>query len=247
MQFSDTSNKTGLVQYCEQLTGLGDGTISGNTTLLKQTTLLLNNTYHKMVTMFLQYADEWDFDDANNTDYPIATTNLVANQQDYTFPLAMGPSGGAENILAIKRVEVCLDGSNWYKAEPFDINERGLSTSASSIAGTFNKNQPFYDVQSNAIFLYPIPDTAVSAGLKVWFKRDISEFVSTDTTKVPGFETTWHPMLSIGAALEYCIMHDQARANGLQAMWNDWELRFRKHKKNEDRNYVLKSNFVDYS
>lgn len=247
MQFSDSTNKNGLIQYCEQLTGLGDGTISGNTTLLKQFTVLVNNNYHKMVTMFLQYEDEWDFDDANNTDYPIAYTNLVANQQDYTFPLAMGPSGAPENILAIKRVELSLDGSNWYKAEPFDINERGLPTSASSIAGTFNKNQPYYDVQSNAIFLYPIPDSNVSAGMKIWFKRDITEFVSTDTTKIPGFETTWHPMLGIGAALEYAIAHDIGRATNLQAMWTDWETRFRRHKKQEDRNYVLKPSFVDYS
>ena len=36
--FSDTTNKNGLIQECEFWTNLGDGTISGDTTLLAQFT-----------------------------------------------------------------------------------------------------------------------------------------------------------------------------------------------------------------
>ena len=80
MQFSDTTNLNGLIQRCELLTGLGDTGISGDATLLKHFTSLINQTYHKVVTMILQSQDEWDFDDKNHTDYPILTTDLVVSQ-----------------------------------------------------------------------------------------------------------------------------------------------------------------------
>ena len=125
MVYSDTTNKTGLIQRCEFLTTLGDTAISGNATLLKQFTASINTYWNKILTVILKTNDEWDYDDLNKTDFPILTTSTVASQQDYAMP------AGA---LKIKRLEISYDGTNWYKAEPFDVTESGVATDTTSIS-----------------------------------------------------------------------------------------------------------------
>ena len=63
----------------------------------------------------------------------------------------------------------------------------------------------YYDKVGNSIILYPTPNYASTAGLKVYFKRNVSYFVSNDTTKEPGFNPQYHRLLSMGAAVDYCI------------------------------------------
>ena len=106
MQYSDTTNKNGLLQRMEFWTNLGDAGITGNTLLKAQFTQGLNNWYHKVVTMILASHDEIDWDDVNHADFPVLTTDLVANQQDYSIP-------ASEKVLKIKRVEWTPDGTNW--------------------------------------------------------------------------------------------------------------------------------------
>ena len=45
--------------------------------------------------------DRWQFDDTNHTDYPIATTNLVANQRTHVLSVSH---------LRITRVEIKTSG-----------------------------------------------------------------------------------------------------------------------------------------
>ena len=49
MQFSDTTNKNGIIQQIEFRTNLGDTGISGDATLLKQFTGQINDAYMKAV------------------------------------------------------------------------------------------------------------------------------------------------------------------------------------------------------
>jgi hypothetical protein len=53
--------------------------------------------------------------------------------------------------------------------------------------------------------LYPTPDYSSTAGLRAYFKRDASYFAVTDTTKEPGFNPQFHRIISMGAALDYCL------------------------------------------
>src|ERR1051326_6234901 len=77
-----------------------------------------NRWMHKVWTMILTSQDGWDVDDLNQTDYPVATTPLVASQRDYTIPTSL-------KALKIKRVDVTYDGSTYYKCEPWDSSETG--------------------------------------------------------------------------------------------------------------------------
>ncbi len=186
-------------------------------------TTYLNHWYHKVITMILDAQDEWNWDDSNQTDYPIGTTDLVAGQQDYTFPASL-------KILKIQRVEYSPDGTNWYKVQPFDINERQLATDSASLTRDFQATSPYYDIQANSIFLYPVPTQNVTGGLKVWFQREPVEFTTSDTTKEPGIDEAWHRMLSVGASLEYAIAKNLPHLiNTLSPMLQDYEARLRSY------------------
>jgi len=253
MQYSDTANKTGIIQYAEVLTGLGDAGISGNTILLKQFTTLINNWYNYIQTIIMQAQDDWNFDDQNiTTSYPIAVRNMVANQPDYLFSTALwgllAPEG-ASNIsnaaitpLKILRVEATYDGTNWFKAEPFTVFERGKASDTTSINADFNTSQPFYEITFSALKLYPVPTTSIGVGaqIKVFFVRNMNNFSNTDTTKVPGFDVIFHPILAIGATYEFSLSNDLSRADRIKIMLDEGLERLRQHfgTKNRERNVV---------
>ena len=88
----------------------------GKTTALSATDglIALNNAVYEIETEILMAQGNWKYDDSNNADLPILTTNLVASQQDYTLPT---------ELIRIDRIEVSIDGTNWYRATPINTTE----------------------------------------------------------------------------------------------------------------------------
>jgi len=213
LQFSDTSTKNGLIQECEQIIfgDSGYGRISGDTNLLATFTRLLNEALNSVASLIMQTDGRWQWDDNNNTDYPIATANLVttlgSEQQDYSFPVT---------FLKILRVEVLDAAGNWNKLKPIDqadIYDQSL-TDFLKTAGL----PMYYDAQANSVFLYPKPlATSVTStnGLKVWFQRPPSYFTSSDTTKVPGFNSLHHRLVALRAAKDYALANSLPVAGGV--------------------------------
>lgn len=256
--FSDTTNKNGIIQRCEILCGLGDAGISGNSTLLKQFTGIINSHYQKVVTMVLASQTDWDWDDTGTTDgststqtnYPIATTPLVASQRDYTL-------GATLKFLKLKRVDVTYDGTNWYQATEFDTgafspsDNMGMGNDANLDANYFSDiTKPFYDVKSNSVWIYPMATASqVSAGAKMRleYSREPSEFVSTDTTKTLGIDTPFQPMIPIGASYEWCSANAPAIAQGLLPMVMDYEARLKEFTAMKDTGQVMWLNPINTS
>lgn len=242
MVFNDVSTKDGLIQSCEFWTGKGDAQISGDSTALAEFTRLINISYNKVVTMILASMDEWDFDDINNADTGfIKTYNLVSGTQTITLP-------ASDKILKIKRAEITYDGSTWYKLNPLDINEYGDTSDPTTIANNFTKSKPYYDVHGNYVYLYPIPDAAVSGGLKLWVTREVDAFTAADTTQSPGIDKPFHDMIAVGASLDYAFAHNLANVNSLAAKFVDYENRLKQYygSRQEDRAIVMKPSNVNY-
>ncbi len=253
MVYSDTTNKNGILQYAEVLTGLGDAGITGNTTLLKQFTALVNNWYNYIQTVIMQSQDDWNFDDQTiTTSYPVAVRSMVTSQPDYLFSTALwgllAPEGAA-NIansaitpLKITRCEVTWDGTNWYKAEPFTIFERGKASDNTSINNDFSQTSPFYEITYSGLRMYPIPPSNVSAlaQIKLFFVRAMNNFASTDTTKIPGFDVIFHPVLALGASYEFSIANDLARADRIKIQLDETIESLKQHfgTKNRERNAI---------
>lgn len=196
MQFSNIDNLDGIIQRIERHSLLGNGVISGDTTLLKQVTADINETLFELTSDIIISRDDFDWDDPYKTDYPIATTPLTLNR-DYQF----------DNIsfLKLKRVDVSWDGVNYYKAEPFDssIYKDGLGNDTETDTH-FDKTNPRYDPKSFGFWLYPrATQSDVDAGgkVRIEYTRAYDEYVYTDTTKQPPIDRPWHDLIAIGASL----------------------------------------------
>lgn len=159
----------------------------------------INMAYNRVVSLILQSDGRWQWDDDNQTDLPIATTALVASQQDYTI---------AASHLKILRVEIKGDGATYFtKLDPLDSGD------GEYIVDNVTTGPPqCYDIVGSSIFLYPIPNYSQSASLKVYFQRGPTEFSSAEVstgTKVPGFNSLYHDLIPLWVAYDYAV------ANGL--------------------------------
>lgn len=165
-----------------------------------------NNSCRKINSWIWRNTGEWEYDDINYDNLPIATRDLVDNQTDYALPT---------DVERVDRCEILDIDGNWHKLSIFDKGQTDYSIS--EFAGTKGLPQ-YYDLVGNSLMLYPAPDvTKVTAdeGLQLYFSRDIDVFLETDTIKEPGFVSTFHELVSLDAAIDWCNLHDQSKINVL--------------------------------
>jgi len=221
MQLSDPTGKTGLY---EDINFLLDTDANSYPNDDKKRNI--NKWYQKVHGYILNSMDEWDFNSQ------IATTSLVANQQEYRFPTS---------ILKIKRVEITYDGTNWYKAEPMDLAERGSVSDSTTVNNDFDTTEPFYDTTDNSLFLYPIPTAASSSGLKIWYEEEITELSAT--TDEPNIPELYQRILSFGASLDYAIKEElTTKINIITIQLNEMIDQLKKYygSRSVDRNMIMK-------
>ena len=143
-----------------------------NATSVPNATLnLFTQTAENRIASLIMSSDgRWQYDDANQTDFPISTTNLVAGQQDYSLSV---------NQLKIIGVSVLLASGVWRKLLPFDPADLGTSSTPLSFVplvmfgptmdrAEFLKTPglpQYYDKEGQSIVLYPAPDNGVSVTL----------------------------------------------------------------------------------
>lgn len=138
----------------------------------------------------------FQWDDTNHTALPIGTTNLVANQSDYSF--LADQQGNA--ILNLTAIEILDPTGNYRKLQARDMADNDeAEDELLRVAGL----PTHYDkIADNIIRLTPKPSTSVTAGLKFYFQRTPSYFVATDTTKAPGVAPLLHRGFVIAAAYD---------------------------------------------
>lgn len=216
----------------------------------------LNLWFQKIVSMILDSEDETDYDDSNQTAYPIFKTALTANRD---IQIA-----SSVKALKIKTISVCYDGVNLYRASPFDINGSDLpvadaanTTANTKIDGNFARSSPRFDIKFGSVWLYPMPTAAdVTAGgymISEFFRQPV-EFTLSDLTTgtlVPGFDASFHYMLAYGPAMEYCMPKQLPQLKGPQgiiATISDYEVRLRRQysSKQVDRRYMLGSDYQSF-
>jgi len=109
MEFSDTTNKDGIIQMIEKTTHLGDAAVSGSTSELAYFTQLINDWYLATDQWLKGVSRDWYFDDSNQTDFPYATTTIVDNQRDYTLPT---------DLRKLREVEILDTNGDYYALYP---------------------------------------------------------------------------------------------------------------------------------
>lgn len=190
MEFSNSTTEGGIIQEIDRICGTSDNTYS-----LKAKTARVNQALDRFVALALQSDDEWQWDDVNQTDLPIATANVVSGQYDYSF---------ASELLSVTKLLIADSAGNFSElpqVDQYDWGARNIFIQPSGNSGTPNK----YDVVGNSILLDPVPNYSYTAGLKVVFKRNAIKFTSTDTTTEPGIPVLFHPYLCRYASLPFLI------------------------------------------
>jgi hypothetical protein len=206
--FSDTSGKDGILQMIEQTLGLPDAYITGDSTRLAQWTGRVNLALDKVFSIIFQADGRWQFDDGNHTTYPILTGNLEDGRRDYSFTA----DSDGNLVLSIDRVFAKTSSSGpYYEIFPVDVQRDSEGTISGFVDGLNTEGAPYtYDKTATGIFLDPIPNANVTNGLKVYVSREGSYFLTSDTTKKPGFTGLFHEYLVLEPSYKY------ARANGLK-------------------------------
>lgn len=243
LQFNDTTTKNGLIQSCEsKVMGSNYGSISSNTELLQTFTRYLNNGLNRFTTKVLNSDTRWQFDDTNRTDFPIGTTDMSDNVNNYELDVSH---------LKILAVEVKNSAGQWVTLEPIDITDMKLSGSISGFEST--KGMPrFYDKLGTSIKLYPAPsstETTLSGGLKVHYQREPSYFTYTDTNKVVGIPSIFHKNIVTYACHEYAIdnlMTDKYKLFENQIMKEELEVEEWYSKRDKDDKPRLTRKIISY-
>lgn len=204
MQFNSHSTNEDIVSDINfWITGSATGTTDY---ALVDKTRNVNIWFDKFVTLALKADNRWEWDDNNQTDLPIATQNLVSGQIDYTITAA--------TFLKLLKVELYQADGIALALMPVSYADK-MSDAMTEWQKT-NGTPRYYDIIGSSIMLYPAPNYSYTAGLKVYFQRPPSHFTTSDTDKVPGFASIFHRYLSLGAALDYCLVNMPNKARNLE-------------------------------
>jgi len=215
-----------------------------NTTSYPAPTMLrrVNNAYEQVVGWLINADGKWQFDDTNYGDFPIGTFTLVSGQGKYSFN---------DKFLQIMDVQIKDENGKYRIIEPIDQSDFILTPPVTlPLRERFAVDgfARFYDkLSSDTIELLPAPDTGITvtldAGLRIYFKRTADIFTSaqvTTGTKVPGFDSTFHYILSYMAAIPFCMSYKKDRVATYQAevkqMRTDLLQQYTKRSKDERNN-----------
>lgn len=200
MVFSSVSGGTGIVEQVRTFMGV-DSTQWPTVNIVNSA-----NNWLDFVTGYAIGADRrFQWDDTNHSKLPIGTTNLVANQREYSFLT----DEQNNKILTLTRIDWKDSNGIWSQLKPIDQVQ--ISPEALDEFEKTSARPMYYDkIADNIIKLYPASDTSVTSGLKFYFQRSPSYFTATDTTKEPGVASTLHRGFVIASA------YDGALAMGLE-------------------------------
>ena len=177
---------------------------------IEDKTLFANMGMREIWSWIFEAYGGWHYDDSNNTDLPEATTDLIANQKQYSLPI------DSAHLLGVAYKDVS---GNWYQLKPITlekIQENYAEDEFEKIAG----KPEFYRPISNGFIIYPSASFNQADSLKINISRDISSFAVTDTTKTPGFASEFHESVATYMSLKHCKINSKPQATGLQ---NDWD------------------------
>lgn len=217
------------------LTGLGTDIY-----LPAERLLSINKYYDQLHSIILESQDEWDFDDSNALDLPIATTDIEASKGIYALP---------DTLYKLNKVEINY-GAGFIKANPLDLNETGLSET--EVLSRATSNNPYYRIFGRTIKVYPTPTVEVDDGLQLYYDREVAEFTSAEVTtgtKKPGLDRLWHDYIALGASVDAGLKYNLTNLTSLETKLQDMENRIRKYygQKVVDRKYKITNSIEDYS
>ena len=160
--------------------GDSTNTTYGNTDLDRN----INRWYNTGLVWVLSSNGEWQVNGE------VATSDLVADQREYILPT---------DILKLNKIFIKpTTSSDYLEAKQRDKSAIHLDDSL------YLPYPPEFDLLDNSIFVYLDTDiTAVTDGIKITYQTELTELV--ETTDAPNLAEPFKRLLSLGAALDYCL------------------------------------------
>lgn len=213
MQFSDTTTSQGLIQDISFLLG-----VDLNNYLIADRTRNINERFRMVWMMIFESYGGWKFQDDNANATPYTDVTVVSGTGTGALPTG---------ALTIREAQLKDSNSVYHRLTPISEQEyfdMGGDSRWNGMTGQPQYFLPYEDTWK----LLPAPNYSLASALRIYFDPDITTFVYTDTTRVPGFASPFHRMLSIGAALDYALSRKLPdKVVYLQNLWNDYEKRLR--------------------
>ena len=145
----------------------------------------------------------------------------IGYEGEYPFP---------NDLLRPTRLEIKFDGTNWKKADIYDLNDNTKSEIQQSVVnGNFSTSNPFVRFERDSYFIRPMPTTSVTNGIRVWYEQRQTDL----TTDSPTFEQNLHDILAYDLAEQEMIMHAEKYPSNVVAMF------YRKKQEVEDRFFAF--------
>lgn len=202
MKFNDTSTKQGIIQDCEFWTNLGDGAISGDAILLPIFTRLVNLRYSSTLAKIQLLSGVDGAEDRNYADQQFSTFPLAAGTNDYEFLT----DGSGNTISDITGVHI-LPSATATEYVPLDrllLSDKDAQLVMSPNSSATGTPTGFIE-KGSVVYFDKIPDYTATG--KLFYRLVPSYFTSSDTTKTAGFAEPYHRILSLGASLDYLLVH----------------------------------------
>ncbi len=215
MVYNDTATKTGIVQEINDICNSDN-----NSYPLESKTRRVNAALDRFFTLAFQSDGRWNFDDLNQTSAPLQSISLVSGTQAYALDTF------TSEIINALRWEVLDANGDATQLTRLDRSKvTGALTEYQSGGGTPKE----YDLIGKYIYLYPAPNYSISNGLSVYFERNKSAFVSTDTTKSPGIPSLFHEYICRYASLPYLIEFQKGQKNDIASQIAEDERAIQNH------------------
>lgn len=200
---------------------VGDMTGISTTNELKQITRACNEANKKVWAWIFDSYGGWQYDDSNNANLPVATANIVANQQKYTLP---------SEALTVQAVEYMNAGNSWMKLDSLPIALLNQHTSEKEWGDDAGEPR-YYSLLNGLLKLYPASNESRTSALRIQFDRGSTTFASTDTTKTPGFASEFHEAVAVGGSYYIARNKKLPQVAELKDSWMDYEMRIKDYYK----------------
>lgn len=192
MLFNPTDKSFSIIADIDFLLFGNSATFNTDYSLIDRTRNV-NISMDEIVSELFKADPNFMWDDTTNPDFPIATLALEANKDHYTIP---------DESLVIHRVRIKDQNGKYITLTP--VLRRELTDNELEATGSPEK---YYKID-NGVFPVPIPDYGATSGVELEFQRGANHFVTTDTTKKPGFNPQFHQYLSIGSSYRYALANN---------------------------------------
>ena len=232
IQFSDTTNLTGLVETLARYTGTQTSTTSSYT--LAQKTLDINNAYVHYINLASRAAGKQQIDDTNNSTLPLLLSDLTSGTANYSFKV--DEASPTNQILEVQKIRIKDANGKWTDfLTQIDKNETDVSQ-YQDVTGT----PEYYDLVGDNVVFYPTPNYTSANGIEFTVTRTPVYFLTSDTTKKPGIPDMFHEYLVIRPAYYFCVAKGlpQAKAYGDSMIMMEREIQHyysNRNKTNQER------------